>query len=245
MNTIINHITQHRSYRHFKKSEVMPQAHIDAIFQAAHQAPSWMNGQHYSIVRITDTALRQKIAAAQPHNPQVGDCSEFWIFIADAHRSLLCSEACGSDFKGSAPETLMIVSVDTALAAQNAVIAAESLDYGTCVVGGVRQIAAQLIDWLSLPKYTFPLLGLCIGKPDIDMRVKPRLPENAVLFENRYGSDAQLAANLAAYEQTMTEFGEAREKLPFREKFARFYSKPHLSENIQLLKQQGLLADND
>ena len=41
------------------------------MLDATRQAPSWMNGQHYTIIRITDPALRQKIAAAQPNNPQI------------------------------------------------------------------------------------------------------------------------------------------------------------------------------
>ena len=74
------------------------------------------------------------------------------------------------------------------------------------------------------------------------MRLKPRLPQQAVVFENRYAPDQQLEADLADYEHTITAFGEAREKLPYRQKFARYYSQTYVPANIALLKQQGLLT---
>ena len=48
--------------------------------------------------------------------------------------------------------------------------------------------------------------------------------------------------HLTAYEQTMTDFGEAREKLPYREKFARFYSNPYAPDNINLIQRLGWLT---
>lgn len=243
MNAVIDTLIRHRSYRHFQPGVRLPESHIQTILDAARQAPSWMNGQHYSIIRITDPALRAQVVAAQPLNPHIGTCSEFWVFVADAHRAELASRACNGSFAAvGTPDTLITLSVDTALAAQNAVVAAESLGYATCPIGGLRLMAPQLVSWLALPKHTFPLFGLCIGIPDIDMPLKPRLPQQAVVFENRYAADEQLAQNLADYECTMTGFGEAREKLPYREKFARYYSQTYAPANLALLKQQGFLT---
>ena len=73
------------------------------------------------------------------------------------------------------------------------------------------------------------------------MRVKPRLPENSVYAENRYPDDAILSDGLKQYEQTMTEFGEARETLPYREKFARYYSSAE-PKNEPLIYRQGWLV---
>ena len=92
-----------------------------------------------------------------------------------------------------------------------------------------------------MPAYTYPLFGLCIGKPAVEMQVKPRLPQQAAVAENRYPSDEVLSAALADYEATMTAFGEKREKFPFREKFARYYSQEYAPRNTKLLRDQGLL----
>lgn len=243
MNPTLQTLSQHRSYRQFDPAATMPAHELQAILDATRQAASWMNGQHYSIIRITDPALRRRIVERQPNNPQIGSCAEYWIFVADARRAMLCSQAAGGSFAAAGtPDTLITLVTDTALAAQNAVIAAESLGYGTCFTGGIRLIAAELCQWLALPAHTYPLFGLCIGKPAVAMPLKPRLPQHAVVAENRYPGDETLNAALADYEATMTAFGEAREKFPFREKFARFYSQEYAPGHAALLRGQGLLT---
>ena len=155
---------------------------------------------------------------------------------------MLCSQAAGGSFAAAGtPEMLITLVTDAALAAQNAVVAAESLGLGTCFTGGIRLIAPELTEWLGLPAYTYPLFGLCIGKPAVEMQVKPRLPQQAVVAENRYPTDKLLSTALANYEATMTAFGEKREKFPFREKFARYYSQEYAPRNTKLLRDQGLL----
>ena len=132
MNAVLQTLHEHRTYRQFDPAHRIPAEQVQAMLDATRQAPSWMNGQHYTIIRITDPALRQKIAAAQPSNPQIGTCGEYWIFVADARRAMLCSQAAGGSFAAAGtPEMLITLVTDAALAAQNAVVAAESLGLGT------------------------------------------------------------------------------------------------------------------
>ena len=242
MQNAIETIHQHRTYRHFKAGLSLPESDVQTIIDCARQAPAWMNGQHYSIINITDPALRAQIVALQPGNPQIGTCSTYLLFIADLHRAGLASQACQGSFNAAGePDSLITAVTDTSLAAQNALVAAESLGYATCFTGGIRLIAPQLIELLGLPANTFPIFGLCIGTPDIEMALKPRLPESSVYAENHYPAEQTLIEDLAQYEQTMSAFGEAREKLPYREKFARYYSNTYAPKNIPLLQQQGWL----
>lgn len=245
MNPTIATLKNHRVFRHFKAGAAMPANDVQTIIDCARQAASWMNGQHYTIINVTDPDLRNRIAGLQPANPQIASCSTFLIFIADLYRSALCSEAYGGTFAAASHSDSLITAVtDTSLAAQNAVVAAESLGYGTCYIGGIRMIAAEIIGLLALPKHTFPLFGLCIGMPDIEMRVKPRLPEQTVYAENRYPDEQTLSDGLAAYEAVMTEFGEAREKLPYREKFSLYYSNAQ-PRNEPLIFEQGWLRPSE
>ncbi|UOO78137.1 nitroreductase family protein [Neisseria sp. Dent CA1/247] len=242
MKNAVETMLNHRTYRHFKNTPV-PDADIQTIIDCAKQAPSWMNGQHYTIINITSPELRQKIVELQPANPQIGTCGVYLIFVADLHRADLCSRAAGGTYTAAGELDSLITAVtDTALAAQNAVVAAESLGYATCYTGGIRNIAVELVELLKLPKNTFPIVGLCIGEPDVEMKLKPRLPEQTVYAENAYPDDATLSDGLEQYEQTMTAFGEAREKFPYREKFARYYSNTYAPRNIKLMQQQGWLT---
>ncbi len=243
MNLTINTLTQHRTYRHFKTDHHLSSEQLNAIIDCARQAPSWINGQHYSIINITDSELRAKIAALQPNNPQLNTCSTLFIFLADLNRSRICSDACDGTFSSVGdPDSLIAAVTDTTLAAQNAATAAESLGYGTCFIGGIRLIAPQIVELLALPKYTFPLFGLCIGVPDTEMRIKPKLPKSAVYAENSYPDVAVQTQDLIEYEQTMSAFAEEREKLPFREKVARYYSQTYGPDNLPLLHKQGFLT---
>ena len=74
------------------------------------------------------------------------------------------------------------------------------------------------------------------------MKLKPRLPQQAVVAENRYPTDDTLSAALADYEATMTAFGEGREKFPFRQKLSRYYGQEYAPRNAKLLRVQGLLT---
>lgn len=249
MNPTLALIDQHRVYREFDPNATISDANLTAIIHAAQRAPSWMNGQHYSMINVSDPAQRQAIVELQPKNPQIGQCSVFLVFVIDGYRAFLANQSQnqnqnqneGVSFAGFADaDTLITLTTDAAMAAQNATLAAESLGYATCPIGGLRQAGKALIDLLALPKYTYPIFGLCIGTPAVDMPIKPRLPMDAVFFDNRYQTDA-LPKLLAQYEQTMLEFGEAREKLPYRQKFAQFYRQPYVAEGEAWLKSQGFL----
>ncbi len=240
MNSTIEMLCNHRTYRDFDPDFVLPASDLQQILQSARQAPSWMNGQHVSII-LCNTSVREKIAQ-KAGSVQIGACSALLFFIGDLYRASVCAKFHSTDFSavGNA-DTLITMVTDAALVAQNATVAAESLGYGTCVVGGVRSLCADLIDIFSLPKFTFPLFGLCIGKPTVQMRVKPRLPQEICVFENVYHTE-NIEDGLKSYEKTMLDFAEARETLPYREKFARFYAKNFAAKNNDLLVKQGFLT---
>ncbi len=171
MQNAIETIRQHRTYRHFKAGLSLPESDVQTIIDCARQAPSWMNGQHYSIINITDPALRAQIVALQPGNPQIGTCSTYLLFIADLHRAGLASQACQGSFNAAGePDSLITAVTDTSLAAQNALVAAESLGYATCFTGGIRLIAPQLIELLGLPANTSRFSASASAHPTLKWR---------------------------------------------------------------------------
>lgn len=91
-------------------------------------------------------------------------------------------------------------------AAQNAVVAAESLGYGVCYLGCLRSGMEQLIKLLVLPRKVFPLYALAIGVPAKKNPLKPRLPIAGVWFSEEYDSVAAEQAVLE-YDQTMAASG--------------------------------------
>ena len=60
-------------------------------------------------------------------------------------------------------EQLLLGVVDTAMLAQNAMTAAESLGLGGVYIGGIRNSSEAVTELLQLPKHVLPLFGLCLG----------------------------------------------------------------------------------
>ena len=98
--------------------------------------------------------------------------------------------------------------VDTALAAQNAVVAAESLGLGIVYIGALRNDPERVAKTLDLPPRAFAVFGLCVGWPDPDgeAAVKPRLSQKVVLHRDTYGNVAAQRGVVDAYDAHMQRF---------------------------------------
>ena len=73
-------------------------------------------------------------------------------------------------------------------------------------------IIPGLIDVLNLPEYTYPVLGLAIGKPDQNPTVKPRMPRTMQFFENTYPADADgVLDQLPAFDEEVHRYYDLRQ----------------------------------
>lgn len=240
MNKTIEILKNRRSYRDFDENHILSKEELQAILDAARQAPSWMNGQFYSIIVIQDKKLREQLVKWNPGNPHMLKSSVFLLFIGDLHRTKMVSTDHESSYViDQSIEPVILATTDAALALENAVIAAESLALGSVVVGSIRKHGKEISQLLDLPDYTFPLFGLSIGKPIVEMNVKPRLPESTVVHYDKYQPYAYTL--IEQYNQIMETFGEARETKRWSQKFADFFAAQPTMITDQLLKSKGLL----
>ena len=240
MNETIDLLTNHRTYCQFDSNYQLSKEQLEAILSAARQAPSWMNGQAYSILVIDDRSLRQQLVTWNPGNPHIAESSIFLLFLADLNRTKKVAEKKQTPYlvdEGLQP--LLIATTDASIALQSAAIAAESLGLGTVISGSVRKDSKAIAELLELPEYVYPVAGLSIGKPIVDMALKPRLPQEAVIHYNKYQDYSYQA--IEDYDQIMTAFGEARETMPWSEKFANFYGRVPDQGFDQFLKDQKLI----
>ena len=181
-------MNQHRTYRNFDETYQLSEAELQKILQARRQATSWMNGQMYSIIVVRDTEIRRQLVAMNPGNSHMLHSSVFLVFVADLKRTQKVAEQqYEMDYRiNEGFDPLITAVTDTALALENAVIATEALGLGSVVVGSIRKDIAEVSKLLNLPDYVLPVAGLSIGKPNVDMRIKPRLPEEAVIHYDTY-----------------------------------------------------------
>jgi len=102
-------------------------------------------------------------------------------------------------------ENFLVAAVDAAIAAQTAALAAESVGLGICYIGAIRNNSTEVIKLLELPKSVFPITGMTVGVPVQAPRIRPRLPQEAILHWESYNPDQDAA--LLSYDQTMIETG--------------------------------------
>lgn len=204
MTPTIDLLCSHRSIRAFTEQGI-DDAQRRAIIAAAQAASTSSFLQCSSIVRITDREKRHALAELAGGQSWVTDAPEFWVFCADFNRHL---QICPDAQLGRA-EQLLLGCVDTALMAQNAMVAAESLGLGGVFIGGIRNNIADVTALLELPKFVLPLFGFCIGYPSASPDVKPRMPQAMLVHENSYHQVDKTV--LAEYDQQITEYYQQRD----------------------------------
>lgn len=236
MTPTIDLLCSHRSIRAFTEQGI-DDAQRSAIIAAAQAASTSSFLQCSSIVRITDRALREQLVQLTGGQPWVSAAAEFWVFCADLNRhQQICPEA-----QLGRAEQLLLGCVDTALMAQNAMIAAESLGLGGVFIGGIRNSIAQVTELLGLPKFVLPLFGFCIGHPDASPDVKPRMPQAMLVHENRYQPLDK--AVLAQYDQQITAYYQQRDSNQRSETWSELIQRLIIKETrpfmLDYLHQQG------
>lgn len=236
MTPTIDLLCSHRSVRAFTNQPLSTQQR-EAIIAAAQSASTSSFLQCSSIIRVTDSAMREQLVTLTGGQPWVANAAEFWVFCADFNRHL---QICPDAQLGRA-EQLLLGCVDTALMAQNAMVAAESLGLGGVFIGGIRNSIAQVTELLGLPKYVLPLFGFCIGYPASVPNVKPRMPQAMLVHENRY--QPLDPAVLAAYDSRTAIYYEQRDSNQRSENWSELIQRLIIKETrpfiLDFLHQQG------
>lgn len=244
MNAMIELLMQHRSIRRFKSTPITEEV-IHTIVQAAQRASTSSNVQAYSVIAVTDSQLKQQLAEIAGNQQNVLECPLFLVWCADLYRNQVAVEAEGIQMVAGTTENFIVATVDAALAAQNAAIAAESLGLGIVYVGGIRNNIREVTRLLGLPKLVYPVFGMCIGYPDQDPGLRPRLPLEAVLHREKYNVDA--APAIRKYDGVMREYylertGGKRDTTWSKEMAAK-YSRRFRIEMREYLQEQGFMLE--
>lgn len=193
VNETLELLNRHTSVRQFQDKPVSDEL-LAAIIGAGQMASTSSNVQAYSVIAVTEPALKAQLSALSGNQAYIEQCPVFLVWCADLYR---LREAAAPHLQGApsyedSTENLIVATVDVALAAQNAAVAAESLGLGIVYIGGVRNNIAGLSELLGLPELVYPVFGMCLGYPAAVNGVRPRLPLQAVLHHNSYDAEAAL-----------------------------------------------------
>jgi nitroreductase len=203
----LSFLAERSSVRSYDPERSIPVEDEERIVEAAQKAPSSFNLQMYSFISVKDREKRRKIAELADKQWFIMDAGVFLVVCADLHKMELVTRAAGYDFYQSGfLESFLMASVDAAIAGLTAAFAAESLGYGTCMIGGVRNYVDKMVELLELPKMVYPLFGVCIGYPCKKNPSKQRLPVSGVCFDDVYNNHEVVRA-IMQYDETMANSG--------------------------------------
>jgi len=204
---IIDHLLAHRSVRAYLPDPV-DDDQLAAIVAAAQSAASSSNLHAWSVVAVRDPARKARLAELAGDQAHIRQAPLLLVWLADLARLEQVANKVGETHAAlDYLEMFEVGVIDAALAAQNAVTAAESLGLGTVYIGAMRNRPEEVATELQLPPRVVAVFGLCVGKPDPAQpaAVKPRPPQSVVLHRETYSLPAQ-TAGLEQYDTAMSAF---------------------------------------
>lgn len=196
MNDVINTINNRGSLRQFSNDAVKKE-HIDLIINSALRAPTAGNLMFYSIIKIENKDTLEKLSITCDHQAFIKTASFALIFVVDYKRiydyfsqnnylSFCAEQDIEPQYPGLAE--LMLGSQDAMAAAQNSVIAAESLNVGSCYIGDIIENYEVHRDLLNLHPLTYPLSMLVFGNypKEYTRRITPKFDRKYIVFDEKY-----------------------------------------------------------
>ena len=187
-NDLIATLLDHRSVRGYKP-DPLPEGTLETLIAAGQSAATSSNLQTWSVVAVNDPVKRAAFAKIANNQKHIEQCPLFLCFIADVSRlDRLGAEENLTLENTPYLETFLVAAIDAALAAQNVVVAAESLGLANVYIGAMRNDVVEVARLLALPAGAMCVFGLCIGYPadGVTNAVKARLPQAAILHHERY-----------------------------------------------------------
>jgi FMN reductase [NAD(P)H] len=249
MNPVLESLFKHKSIRKYK-NQPLEEEKLKLIIKAAQAAPTWCNGEQVSIIVVKEQSQKNKMKDLCWGQSYIGTCSVFLVFCADFYRCSIAFEKAGKtkeEFEKYVKniDTVFIGCHDVGICLQNAVVAAESMGLGTVDIGAIRSKSLEVAKELNLPKYVIPICGLCIGYPDADPGLKPRLPMSAICFEGKYDT-AKAKAGIDEYDETYKKYLGSRDSnardMNWSSSISSAYTSFSIDDDYELLKQKGFIS---
>lgn len=202
MNETIGAIQNRRSVRAYQDRPVKRDT-VDLIIRSAMRAPTAGNMMLYSIIEIENQTIKDKLAVSCDNQPFIAKAPLVLLFLADYQRwfdVFIASdvrsycEAEGKKLRLPGEGDLLLACCDALIAAQTAVIAAESLGIGSCYIGDIMENYEYHKELLDLPQYAFPIALLCFGYPRCLLLRRGALPDSLKrpsIFEMHIGDSTR------------------------------------------------------
>lgn len=190
MSEVIKLLKSHTSIRKFNETKITDEQ-IQHIIESAMQGATAGNMMAYSIIKIKSKDTLSKLAKSCDNQPFIADADLALLFVADNYKWHKFYEQRNisetfPDYKGPCISDFMLGVEDGMIAAQNAVIAAESLGIGTCYIGDIMENYEYHKELFNLPEYTMPIAIVVMGNYDIKPQTRERFDKSCIVFDEIY-----------------------------------------------------------
>ncbi len=225
----IDELFERRSVRVYEKREIEPEAKR-LILQSALQAPTAGNMVLYSMIEVADPEKKKRLSELCDNQPFIERAPFVLFFAADFQRWYDgFFRVTKSEVRRPTEGDFLLAYMDALIAAQNTVVAAQSLGIGSCYIGDIIEHGEELGKLLALPRYTAPAALLCFGYPTQQQRErqKPqRVPLESVAFTDEYrtaGLSAQdeMYGGASGAERAFDDLLNRKWAAPFMEEMGR------------------------
>lgn len=208
-NNTIETQLNHKSIRKFKDQALSAEI-IDTLVDVAQQTSTSSFMQAYSIISVTDQDKKEALARIGMQ-PYIAGPSHLFVFVVDHYRNDCIAKAQGieSDVTDRFDRFMSGMS-DALIAAQNMLIAAESIGLGGLYLGSILNQVDEVVELLNLPHHVAPAVGLLVGYPDQAPQLKPRLPRHLIHFENSYPAYDDILEQLKDYDEVVSKYYDLR-----------------------------------
>ncbi len=188
-NETIRALFNRRSVRVYENQKIS-RADKELILNSALQAPTAGNLTLYTIIHVTDQAKKDRLAVLCDNQPFIAKAELVLVFLADWQRWYDSFRIIyGDQVRTPDLGDLWLAAMDANIAAQNTVVAAESLGIGSCYIGDIVENAEDIRELLELPDYVVPATMLVFGYPTVQQKNRPkpaRFPLELICHENSY-----------------------------------------------------------
>jgi len=159
------------------------------VIECAINAPTAGNQMLYTILDVGDPELKKTLARTCDNQAFIADAPWVLVFLADCRRWKDAYDLAGCAARNPGVADVWLATVDAAIAAQNAVVAAHSLGLGSCYIGDIVENREQVVEALNLDRWVFPAAMLVLGYPTAQQlaRRKPRrFDARYIVLPDRY-----------------------------------------------------------
>ncbi|MCG3226323.1 MAG: nitroreductase family protein [Candidatus Heimdallarchaeota archaeon] len=244
-NDLFNIIYNRRSIRRFSNEEVSNEV-LEKILKAGFRAP--FAAQLCSVVYTRDSEKMKKFKGIGLYP----STKVFMIFFIDFRRMEKIMTQRGHTYDFDDGMTLWLGIQDVNLAIENVILSSEALGLGSVLLGVVPLKADLISEVFNVPDRVFPVVGLCLGYPDLSVEtsIRPRFPLVHSAFEDSYKdlSEAEVKECMREMDEgylTQGYYIKQRAKIPLKEgKDEIDYDKYSWSEHISRKFSQRRWSDD-